>query len=92
VAARPANSSAILAILREEDRATVLRWLSMLGMEPDELHAVPPLDQVVNMIACLSMAAQMTALSREAAFRQAATALGQGDLLRTWYRWQKNAL
>jgi hypothetical protein len=93
VAARRSSDPGLaLAVLDESDRATVLRWLKMFGFEPHELAAAPALAQVVNMIACLRLTAQMPELGREAAFREAATTLGKGDLLRTWYRWQRNVV
>ena len=87
----PKSVGLALAVLPAADRETVARWLYLLGMEQVELDAVPPLRLLVGMIASLTLAAQMPELGREAAFREAAATLGQGDLLRTWYRWQGRA-
>jgi hypothetical protein len=82
-----------LAALSGEDRATVYRWLDVLGMEPDDLPCVPPLQTLVLMVAAVGLAARMreAGLGREAAFREACATLDVGDMLRTWYRWQANA-
>jgi hypothetical protein len=83
-----------LATLPAADRATVARWLDMLGMEPDELAAVPPLRRVVAMVAALALAARMreAGMGRQEAFREAASCLGAGDISRSWFRWQRRAL
>lgn len=92
--ARPTDPALLLAALPPEDRATVDRWLFMLGMEADELGAVPPLRLLVSMVATLRLAGDMEGMSRTDAFGEAAGALGlSGDsLLRTWYRWQLAAV
>lgn len=84
---------AVLATLPADDRATVLRWLDLLGMEPDELECVPPLRQLVATMAVLILASDMDELPREAQFREAGAALGlNGDsIMRTWYNWQGTA-
>lgn len=79
-----------LDVLGESDRATVVRWLAMLGMEPEDLDAVPALRQMVDMVASMALVGRMTGHPREAAYREAAAILGCGDQLRTWYRWQNN--
>jgi hypothetical protein len=94
---RPATAPDLalaLATLPAADRATVARWLDMLGMESDELAAVPPLRGLVVMLAVLALAARMreAGMGREAAFREAADTLGCGDISRSWFRWQRNAL
>jgi hypothetical protein len=83
-----------LATLPAADRATVARWLDMLGMEPDELAAVPPLRATVVMLAVLALAGRMreAGMGRQEAFREAADTLGAGDISRSWFRWQRRAL
>jgi hypothetical protein len=83
-----------LATLPAADRATVARLLDMLGMESDELAAVPPLRMLVVMLAVLALAARMreAGMGRQEAFREAASCLGAGDISRSWFRWQRRAL
>ena len=80
-----------LATLPPADRETVLRWLEMLGLEPGELEACPPLRQLVLMVAALILTTDMPELSIEARFLEAGAALGDptiGDSiarrLRAW--------
>jgi hypothetical protein len=87
-----ADPALALAVLAAPDRAAVLRWLSAFGLEADELQAVPPLRLLVDMLATLTLAAQMPELGRESAFREASRVLGTGDLLRSWYRWHARAV
>lgn len=86
--------SAALATLPDSDRETVLAWLYLLGMEPEDLAAVPPLRQMVAMVAVLLMAEDMDDLPRADRFEEAARALGfkGSSMMRTWYRWQDNAV
>jgi hypothetical protein len=90
-ARRTSDPQLALAVLGKEERATVLAWLTLFLLEPDELAAIPPLEQLVNMIACKTLAARMPDLSQEEAFRAAERELGIGNQRRTWYRWQRNA-
>jgi hypothetical protein len=93
--ARTSDYAAALATLPASDRATVDGWLQVLGMEPDELAAVPPLRKLVCMIAALRLMADMGDIDgREARFNEAAAAFGVNgeSLARSWYRWQKNAV
>lgn len=70
-------------------------WLDALGLEPELLDSVPPLRQLVGVLACVKRVEELRAkrpgLSREAAFLVAERQLGQNDVSRTWYRWQKAA-
>ncbi len=81
-----------LATLPAPERAPVLAWLDRLGMEPDEIGAVPPLRLLVGMMAAVVMVASMPGVDRATAFREAGDTLGMPNLLRSWYRWQDNAV
>jgi hypothetical protein len=83
---------AALAALDAEDRAAVLRMLAALGMEAVELACVPPLRQLVSLMATLRLASAMD-LPRAVAFDEGAHALGLNgaSLLRSWHRWQASA-
>jgi hypothetical protein len=82
-----------LSVLSPEDQAAVVRMLFHLGMEPEELDAVPPLRALVDMLATIAIAdSLMPPLAREQAWREAAAQLGVRNPLRTWFRWQRRAL
>jgi len=89
---RPPDASLALAALEPVDQKIVRRWLKLLGFDPDALDAVPPLRRLVGTLACLRLAAERRDMGREPAFREAARQLGQGDLYRSWLRWQKEAV
>jgi hypothetical protein len=89
----PSNPVAPLDVLTAEDRDAVARWLWSLGMEPDELDAVPPLRALVDMLAIIAIAdTLMPPLTREQAWCAAAKQLEVRNPLRTWFRWQRRAL
>lgn len=81
-----------LELLAEEDRAAVARWLWQLGMEPEELDAVPPLRLLVEVLAVADLASTLSPpMTRADAWTAAAEMLELRCPLRTWYRWQRNA-
>jgi hypothetical protein len=84
----------LLAALAPEDRDAVVRWLATLGFEPEELDSVPPLQQLVAMLAVLRVASDMGDLPRAERFTEAAAALDLNgrSLLRRWYAWQERAV
>lgn len=92
---RPVDSSLALAALKPEHRQCVREWLEMLDFEPEMLDLVPPLRQLVGVLACVKLVAELRAtrpgLSREVAFLVAERQFGQGNVSRTWYRWQATA-
>lgn len=91
MAAKPDYQLA-LATLPVSERATVEAWLDRLGMDPDEVEAVPPLRLLVGMMAAVVMVAGMPGIDRASAFREAGDTLGMPNLLRSWYRWQDNVV
>jgi hypothetical protein len=81
-----------LAVLSDEDRATVARWLDVLGFEPAELDAVPGLRMTVDIVAVATVVRTLSPpMAREEAWAMAATMLRMRNPLRTWYRWQHRA-
>ena len=63
-------------MLEPHDRATVARWAEIMGLRYSE---IPPLRQMVEMVAVLLLSADMPGLSPGDATRAAAEALGLGD-------------
>jgi hypothetical protein len=91
--AAPGDRDLPLDVLAAEDRDAAVRWLWCLGMEPEELDAVPPLRALVDMLAVIAIAdTLMPPMTREQAWCAAARQLEVRNPLRTWFRWQRRAL
>jgi hypothetical protein len=84
----------VLATLSPSERETVVGWLNMLGLEPDELAAAPSILKLAEMMAVLRLAADMPDLRRGERITAAAEALGlhAPTIRRRWYRWQEAAV
>jgi hypothetical protein len=96
---RRADPELCLAVLEPHDRATVIRWARIVGLEWSD---VPPLRAVVEMVSVLLLSGDMPGLSAGDAVRASAEALGLADdderathpadrYSRTLLNWQKRA-
>ncbi len=97
--ARRPDPRLCFACLEPHDRATVIRWARIVGLEWSD---VPPLRAVVEMVSVLLLSGDMPGLSAGDAVRASAEALGLADdderathpadrYSRTLLNWQKRA-